>query len=569
MASTTRTVARVIVPLTLVATLLAPGWINPSRTIAIPLTRAAATAGGPAGTRAFSFAPTHVAFSWSGGDGGRILYRTRAGSVWTRWRTAGEAHDLARGRRHYSGVLWVDRPDSVQWRSRGSVDQVTLDYLNTVDGPRRTVSLPATAGAVARAPGIVSRTEWGADESLTRTSGACERAHYPVQQLFVHHTAGRNHDPHPRATMRAILYYHVVRRGWCDIGYNFVISPRGRVFEGRAARAYDPWELHDGEDRSARVVTGAHVLEFNSGSVGISLMGNYSTARLPRRARQALVGLLAWEADRHNLKPRGRHVYRNPATPVVRRLFVIAGHRDAGQTACPGGNVYRALPRIRRQVAAVIGAGKPLSRLRLGSLATPVVFGNEAVVTGRLSTRRGDPLAGRVVQLWRRPALRKWSRADSVATGPAGRFAWRLRPRRNTALAAVFSGGARAWGDDSPKVRVRVAPRITLEPQGGAQDSAGVYHYPSGTESVELSGALLPPHPRSKLFLRISEVTDAGPQLLTVHELRLDASGEFRAEVSLPHPEAGGVFTARARWWGDADHAPGSSPRSRIAVDPP
>jgi hypothetical protein len=118
-------------------------------------------------------------------------------------------------------------------------------------------------------------------------------------------------------------------------------------------------------------------------------------------------------------------------------------------------------------------------------------------------------------------------------------------------------------------VRVRVAPRITLEPQGGAQDSAGVYHYPSGTESVELSGALLPPHPRSKLFLRISEVTDAGPQLLTVHELRLDASGEFRAEVSLPHPEAGGVFTARARWWGDAHHAPGSSPRSRFAVDPP
>jgi hypothetical protein len=141
--------------------------------------------------------------------------------------------------------------------------------------------------------------------------------------------------------------------------------------------------------------------------------------------------------------------------------------------------------------------------------------------------------------------------------------------RRNTVLAAVFSGGARVWGDDSPKVRVRVAPRIMLEPQGGASDPAGVYHFPSGTESVELSGTLLPPHPRSSLFLRVSEMTEAGSQLLSVDELRLDASGEFRAGVALPHPETGGDFFARARWWGDAHHVPGSSPRIRFAVDPP
>lgn len=569
MRSISKTAARVIVALALTAGLLAPGWLHPSRSIAIPSTRAAATSGGPAGVRGFSFAPTHVAFSWTGGDEGRILYRTKSGARWSPWSVAGEAHDLATGRRHYSGVLWVARPDSVQWRSRGPVHGVTLDYLNTIDGPRRTVSIPATAAAVARAPGIVSRARWGADESLTRTSGPCERAHYPVQQLFVHHTAGTNHDPHPAATMRAILYYHVVRRGWCDIGYNFVISPRGRVFEGRAARAYDPWELHDGEDRSARVVTGAHVLEFNSGSVGISLMGNYSTAPLPRRARRALVGVLAWEADRHNLKPRGRHVYRNPATSVAQRLFVIAGHRDAGQTACPGGNVYRALPRIRRRVATVIGAEKPVARLRLGPLAPRVVFGGEVVVTGWLTTRRTGPLPGRSIRLWRRPALRRWSRAGSVATDPDGHFTWRLRPRRNTAVVAVFSGGAGAWGDDSSKVKVRVAPRITLQPLDGTVDAAGVYHYPAGTESVELSGALLPPHPRSKLYLRFSEVTDAGPELLSVDELRFDASGGFHARVGLPHPDTGGTFTARARWWGDAHHVPGASPRIALVVDPP
>src|SRR3712207_8804536 len=47
--------------------------------------------------------------------------------------------------------------------------------------------------------------------SLKRTSGGCVRRFFPVQQLFVHHTAGANFDRNPKATMRAIYWYHVVR----------------------------------------------------------------------------------------------------------------------------------------------------------------------------------------------------------------------------------------------------------------------------------------------------------------------------------------------------------------------
>jgi hypothetical protein len=109
-----------------------------------------------------------------------------------------------------------------------------------------------------------------------------------VQQLFVHHTAGSNFDRHPKATMRAIYWFHTVRRGWCDIGYNFVISWDGRVFEGRWARRYKPWEVHDSEDARGRAVAGAHVSGFNSGSVGVSVMGNFSRVSAPPDVRRTL-----------------------------------------------------------------------------------------------------------------------------------------------------------------------------------------------------------------------------------------------------------------------------------------
>jgi hypothetical protein len=305
------------------------------------------------------FPATHIAFSWTGDDGTGVSYRALyADGRASRWRGVPEAYEMEHGRSHYSGVLQVDRPAAIEWRpiesGAANMGPVTLDYLNTVDGAR--VPAAKVAARATTDPAIVTRAQWGADESIKKTGPNCSRTFWPVQQLFVHHTAGTNYDPNPRATMRAIYWYHTVRRGWCDIGYNFVIGWDGLIYEGRWARRYEPWEIHSSEDLTGRAVRGAHVENFNSGSVGVSLMGNFSTARLPPRMRGALVRLLAWEVDRHDLAL-GRHIYRNPETGLRRRLPVIAGHRDADRTACPGGNVYRALPSIRRAVRNAIGLG--------------------------------------------------------------------------------------------------------------------------------------------------------------------------------------------------------------------
>ncbi len=437
---------------------LVPALWHPARAITVPTTLArSVTSSGPA-EAAFSFPATHVAFSWTGDEGTGVRYRLVDEDGAGAWRRAVEAHDLEHGDHHYTGVVYVDRPQSVEWEPvvtpGAEMGPVKLDYLNTLDGPRRRIEIPSIAAATAEDPDVVTRAEWGADESIKRMTGACRRRFYPVQQLFVHHTVGANNDPHPKATMRAIYRYHTITRGWCDVGYNFVISPDGRIFEGRYSRAFAPWEIHDSENQAGEAVQGAHVSGYNSGSVGVSLMGNYSTTTMTPAMRATLVNFLAWEADRHNLAPRKRHTYRNPETGLVDEgLHVIAGHREAGQTECPGNTVWRNLDQIREAVRQRMVPEKAATVTTLRSL-TPVspAPGTAVRFVGRLTSRSGDPQPLRQISIHVKPKNRAWRDKAPVVTGPDGRFFFELAPRRTVQVVAEFKGDAGLWGSQSRRV---------------------------------------------------------------------------------------------------------------------
>ena len=84
-------------------------------------------------------------------------------------------------------------------------------------------------------PAIVTRAQWGADESI-RDNHIVGWA--PFRKIVVHHTASPNGVKDPAATVRFGYELHVVGRGFTDIGYNFLISPDGQIFEGRRARKY-------------------------------------------------------------------------------------------------------------------------------------------------------------------------------------------------------------------------------------------------------------------------------------------------------------------------------------------
>ncbi|MER5737468.1 N-acetylmuramoyl-L-alanine amidase [Streptomyces sp. NPDC002262] len=190
------------------------------------------------------------------------------------------------------------------------------------------------------APTIVSRADWGADESLVQDPPSYLNK---VDAVFVHHTAGTNDYAcaDSPAVIRAILAYHVRTNGWNDVGYNFFVDKCGTVFEGRAG----------GVDRP---VLGAHTYGFNSYSSGVSLLGDYENGGVPTAAAQrAIADLAAWKLGLHGVDPEAKVTLTAAADTGVwtkgqaATLHTVSGHRDGYATLCPGATLYSALPGIR------------------------------------------------------------------------------------------------------------------------------------------------------------------------------------------------------------------------------
>ena len=217
----------------------------------------------------------------------------------------------------------------------------------------------AVANAATSQPPITRRAAWGADESLRFDSDGKEvwpRSFTPLQKAVVHHTAGRNNDPNPAATVRAIYWLYAVSRDFGDMGYNFLIDEQGRIYEGRYSRTYAAGETPTGEDLAGNAVRGGHATNFNDGTVGIVLLGTF-TNRLPTTAaRNALESLLAWKLERHGLNPLAASTYRNTVLGHTKWLYNISGHRNVSATACPGNMFYDTFPQLRQRVANRIAA---------------------------------------------------------------------------------------------------------------------------------------------------------------------------------------------------------------------
>jgi hypothetical protein len=304
----------------------------------------------PAGT-------THLALHWRGPRTARVWIRllrgARAGHL-TRV-ALDELGRAKRGEDTYGAVMLARGARRVQVLVERPLRVSVLAMRD--EGAR---PAPAANAASVSQPAIVLRSGWGADESLRFDSSGKEiwpPAFYPVQKLIVHHTATQNDDPDPAATVRAIYYYHAVTEGWGDIGYNFLIDEQGRIYEGRHS-VDPPSPSPPGEDARGFGVTAAHAYGFNSGTVGIALLGTLTDRDATPAARHALEQLLAWEADRHGIAPEGSSTYTNPVSGAQATFPNIAGHRDVNSTECPGGAFYATLPTIRSDVAAML-AGSP------------------------------------------------------------------------------------------------------------------------------------------------------------------------------------------------------------------
>jgi N-acetylmuramoyl-L-alanine amidase len=181
-------------------------------------------------------------------------------------------------------------------------------------------------------PPVMTRTEWGCPDGDITTHGSLR--YTTVTHLIVHHTAMGVEAPDSDwpELVRSIWRFHVLERGWADIGYNYLIDPNGVVYEGRSG----------GDD-----VVGAHFSGVNAGTMAVALLGDFTNAAPTPEALTGLNEVLAWKCDQRGLDPEGRSLHE--ASQLI--LHTISGHRDGPKaTECPGQALYLLLPTIREEV---------------------------------------------------------------------------------------------------------------------------------------------------------------------------------------------------------------------------
>lgn len=187
-------------------------------------------------------------------------------------------------------------------------------------------------------PTVITRSAWCPNNNCPPNSNPTST---DVKFLIVHHTAGANSSSDWAAVVRSIWDYHVNTNGWSDIGYNFLLDKNGNVYEGRA------------DDTQ-----GAHFSGANSGTSGISLMGNYNSVEPTTVMIDSLNNLLAWKSCKKNIDPTATAFHASSGL----NLKTISGHRDGPKaTDCPGHLAYNKLPTIRTGVKELVDNCNALS----------------------------------------------------------------------------------------------------------------------------------------------------------------------------------------------------------------
>jgi hypothetical protein len=407
---------------------------------------------------------TLVGLHWQGS--GEVRFRTRSSrGRWSRWQPAsaeaGDAPDAGSSeadRRpgwRLGSPWWAGPSDALQVRATGRVARIRAQLVWSPE-----LRVPFRAPAATPAPAIVPRLSWGASESIRRGPPTFAPS---LRFAVVHHTAGRNDYSRSEsaALVRAIQLYHVRGNGWNDIGYNFLVDRFGTIYEGRFG----------GVERN---VVGAHALGFNSGSVGIALLGTYGSSAPPRAAQEALARLLAWRLDVAHVDPTGSSTVVSGGSeryasglPVLLRS--VSGHRDTGLTECPGGLLYARL----RELATSAGA-----------IGLPKLYEPRVEARGRVFRFRARPSASLpwTVRILDADGLEvahgagtgasvDWS-WDSTGVSP-GRYSWSV----TAGTARPATGSVRAGGAVAPALEdVAVQPGV-ITPNGDGQADTAVVSY--------------------------------------------------------------------------------------------
>jgi putative cell wall-binding protein len=330
----------------------------------------------PLSTRPF----TLVGLTWPRGvapAGMDVSVRVREAGRWTGWQAldtvdVADSGGTGRGRAGTEPLLTGGRGDGVQVRVDAGVGApggvrtppgMRLELIDPGSSPAD-ASLgrvpAATASAATSQPQIITRAQWGADESLRNGSPSYSPT---IKVGFVHHTVTSNTYSRDGAAaqIRAIYAYDTNGLGWSDIGYNFLVDRFGRIYEGRAGGI-------------TKAVIGAHTAGFNNESFAVAALGCFDSscssklggpATPPAAMVDSIAAVMGWKLALFGRDPKGTAWLTSsglgasntqyPKGETV-RTAVVSGHRDNNATACPGSTLYPLVHTTIRDKAAAYAA---------------------------------------------------------------------------------------------------------------------------------------------------------------------------------------------------------------------
>ena len=200
-------------------------------------------------------------------------------------------------------------------------------------------------GALVARPRIVTRAEWGADETWR---DPVPRVGTTLLAGIVHHTASTNNytaDQAP-AQMRNLYAYFTKSLNYADMGYNFLVDKYGTIYEGRSGCAVGAVDC----DSASVPVQGAHTAGLNLNTFGVSAIGNYDVLapENPGAMVESIASLMAWKLAPYGLDPNATASIMSTDTSGSSKFSagqtaitqVISAHRDVGKTVCPGRYLY-------------------------------------------------------------------------------------------------------------------------------------------------------------------------------------------------------------------------------------
>ncbi|MEO0341157.1 MAG: peptidoglycan recognition family protein [Bacteroidota bacterium] len=143
----------------------------------------------------------------------------------------------------------------------------------------------------------------------SKTKQYSKRELLDIDQIIVHHSATSGGSP------TSFARHHVQTRGWPGIGYHYVISKDGKIYQTNDLDAIS-----------------YHTSGQNSRSIGICLTGNYDEEKPPSIQLQQCAQLIL------------------ALDELLFNDLVVLGHRDFSAKSCPGDNFD--LDHLKSMVAA-------------------------------------------------------------------------------------------------------------------------------------------------------------------------------------------------------------------------